>query len=128
MLAHQHRFRGGRGIQRLYKSGVGVRTKSFGLRFYAQPEQPFRAVVVVSRKVHKSAVVRNRIRRRLYEQLRTEYATNMAGTQLLLTVFDASLSVMPTQVLTRELAHLLSKAQATGRPKIKRGIVEAKGE
>ena len=128
MLARQHRFQGSRDIQRLYKTGTGVRTKSLGLRYRNQPGQPFRAVVVVSRKVHKSAVVRNRIRRRLYEQLRKEHGASLGHGQLIISVFDASLATTPSPKLARELSHLLSKAQDSGRPKTNHGIVENTGE
>ena len=111
MLAQNHRFRGSRDIRRLYKTGRGARTKSLGLRYCAQTGQPFRAAVVVSRKVHKSAVVRNRIRRRLYELLRTEYAAHLTGIYLLITIFDPSLATKPSSDVRAELARLLSKAQ-----------------
>ncbi|QQS20192.1 ribonuclease P protein component [Candidatus Saccharibacteria bacterium] len=128
MLASNHRFRGSRDIQRLYKHGAGSRTRLLGLRYRTETDQLFRAAVVVSKKVHKSAVVRNRIRRRLYELLRTDYGVHLKGVELLITVFDASLATMSAKSLKRELANLLSKAQASGRPKTNRGIVEDKGE
>lgn len=47
----------------------------------------YRAAVVVSRKVHKSAVTRNRIRRRLYEILR-QIEGDIAGPyDIVITVF-----------------------------------------
>ena len=128
MLSREHRFRGSRDIQRLYKTGKAVRTKSLGARYLCTLIQPFRAAVIVSRKVHKSAVVRNRIRRRLYELLRTKYAEHLTGGQLLVTVFDASLATAPAQAVERELANLLSKAQEGGRPKGNHDIVRGTGE
>ncbi len=127
MLAQQHRFTGSRAIQRLYRVGQSARTKRLGLRYQTESGQSFRAVIIVSRKVHKSAVVRNRIRRRLYEILRTDYAKHLDGVQLVITVFDVSLATMTAEEVRSELANLLSKAQSGGRPKARRDIVKDTG-
>ena len=82
----------------------------------------------MSRKVHKSAVVRNRIRRRVYELVRTEHAHSLGSTQLSVTVFDASLATAPSSAVRRELASLLSKARVLASPKVERDILKHKGE
>ncbi len=128
MLARHHRFRGSRDIQRLYKNGLSVRTKLLGLRYRVNPERPYHAAVVVSRKVHKSAVVRNRIRRRLYELLRTQQAESIKGAQMIISAFDPSLSITPGPRLEHELSMLLSKARGGGRPKTDHDIVKDTGE
>ena len=128
MLAKYHRFQGSRDIQRLYKAGQTARSKSFSARFRSDPGRPFRVVVIVSRKVHKSAVVRNRIRRRVYELVRTEHAHSLGSTQLSVTVFDASLATAPSSAVRRELASLLSKARVLASPKVERDILKHKGE
>lgn len=67
--------------------------------------------VVVSRKVHKSAVVRNRIRRRLYEVVRRA-EPRMTGP------FDLVFTVFSDQVAELEAAELeflvLSKLEKAG--------------
>lgn len=52
-----------------------------------------RIAVVVSKKVHKSAVGRNRIRRRVYEILR-QHITHFTG------VYDVALIITSSEILT----------------------------
>jgi ribonuclease P protein component len=65
--------------------------------------------VVVSRKVSKSAVVRNRIRRRVYEIVRR--ADNVPpSTDLIFTVFGEQVAELEATKLQATVAELLQKA------------------
>lgn len=99
----------------MYSVGRTVRTRNLSLRYRDKPGDGWRAAVVVSKKVHKSAVVRNRIRRRVYEVLRTEYAGRLNGAEYLLTVHHASLAVAPYGAITRELAALYARTTSGAR-------------
>lgn len=71
MIQSTHRFHGRSSLRFVYQHGRQVRNELLGLRAVRNPrKQTWRAAVVVSRKVSKSAVVRNRIRRRLFEVVR----------------------------------------------------------
>jgi ribonuclease P protein component len=71
MLAKKHRFHGYNSLRAVYQKGQAARVAGITMRVLPNPRRStYRAAVVVSKKVHKSAVVRNRIRRRVYEQLR----------------------------------------------------------
>lgn len=75
----------------------------------------YRAAVVVSRKVHKSAVVRNRIRRRIYEIVRQADSRLTTGRDLVFTVFSDRLADMPAADLSAAIGQLLQKtAEPTG--------------
>jgi ribonuclease P protein component len=56
------------------------------------PRRPYRVAVVVSKKVHKSAVMRNRIRRRVYEVVRRNSQAIAPGTDLIFTVFSETVA------------------------------------
>lgn len=72
MVARQYRFHGYNALKFVYQTGKTARTSSVLLRYGPNPRrQKCRVAVVVGKKVHKSAVVRNRIRRRLYASIRT---------------------------------------------------------
>jgi ribonuclease P protein component len=60
----------------------------------------YRVAVVVSRKVHKSAVVRNRIRRRIYEVVRLNSDPLTQPYDIVLTVFSDTVATIPTTELT----------------------------
>lgn len=110
MIGAIHRFHGRNSLRQVYKHGQSVRAGQMSLR-YLQTEraQGFRAAVVVSRKVHKSAVKRNRIRRRLYGLL-GEY--DPGAYDLVFTVFDSHLADMPADELRSVVMMLLKKSGA----------------
>lgn len=72
--------------------------------------RPYRLAVVVSRKVSKSAVKRNRLRRRLYEAVRTSRVAVPPGTDLVLTVFDERLDEQAPAKLQATIDALLAQA------------------
>ncbi len=79
------------------------------LRFAQRaPGRPYRVAVVVSRKVSKSAVVRNRIRRRIYELVRQSDGI-APGTDLVFTVFDERLGELSATKLQSVVGDLLAK-------------------
>lgn len=68
MLARTNRFHGYKSLNFAYRNGKTVREPRLNLRYAINPRsKSLRVAVVVSRKVNKSAVKRNRIRRRIYD-------------------------------------------------------------
>lgn len=111
MISITHRFHGYNSLRNVYKRGQSVRGSLVSLKFaHRGPERPYRAAVVVSRKVSKSAVVRNRIRRRIYEIVRHSEADITPGTDLVFTVFDEKLAEMAADELEAAISGLLQKA------------------
>lgn len=73
MLAYKNRFHGHGSLRYVYSNGTSVRTQKITVKFVKNPHRKdSRFAVVVSKKVLKSAVGRNRIRRRVYEIIRHE--------------------------------------------------------
>jgi ribonuclease P protein component len=67
-----------------------------------------RIAVVVSKKTAKTAVARTRIRRKVYEIIRTEVLGGFSGSwDAILTVFNAGLAEMPHEELKRKVKALL---------------------
>lgn len=113
MIGLAHRFHGYNSLRNVYKRGQSIRGPLVSLRFSQRgPTSPYRAAVVVSRKVSKSAVVRNRIRRRIYEVVRHNEAGINPGTDLVFTVFDGKLAEMAAEDLQTAIGGLLQKAAA----------------
>lgn len=104
-----------------------VRAQAVSLKFVPNTRrQQYRLAVVVSRKVSKSAVVRNRIRRRLYETVRL-LSTSFTGVfDLVLVVYDEKLADVPTQKMTIEINKLCKKAGIISDGQPVHAIVEAK--
>lgn len=127
MIGRSNRFHGRGSIQRLQRSGKSVRFSAFALRYLSNPKRgSYRLAVVVSRKVSKSAVVRNRIRRRVYECVRILYNDLMAPTDLVIVVYDERIAEVSPDRLRADIAKLLKKARLTSAESDQRAIVESK--
>lgn len=108
MLARQHRLRKSSDILRVYKKGSRAHTAHLlghGLTTHLPIS---RAVVIISKKVDKRAVVRNRCRRRVSEALRAEWPTLTPGFDILITI-KVDIRELPAGELQRELAQLIAK-------------------
>jgi ribonuclease P protein component len=111
MIGRQFRFRGHSSLGFVYKRGTTVRGPLLSLRFTPNSrQQHWRAAVVVSRKVHKSAVVRNRIRRRIYEIVRGELPEDLAPHDLVFTVFSDKVADLPQTELRTSVQQLIKRA------------------
>lgn len=111
MLAKRNRFHGAAALRWVYKGGQQARGRHMAIRVRPQQGSASRVAVVVSRKVSKSAVVRNRIRRRIYEIMRTSLVTQSAGLAVVITVYDESLRTIAVDDIYKEVEYLLSKAR-----------------
>jgi len=111
MISRDNRFHGHNSLRGVYNRGRTVRGPLCALKFApAKTEGTYRAAVVVSKKVSKSAVVRNRIRRRLYELIRTS-ALAAEPYDIVLTVFSDQLADMPAKEVEHIWLGLLNQAK-----------------
>jgi ribonuclease P protein component len=111
MIARSHRFHGLNALRHVYTHGRTVRAPLVAVKFELNPRRSsYRAAVVVSRKVHKSAVVRNRIRRRIYECLRRSEIMIGQPFDIVVTVFSEEVATMASADLEAMLGELWVKA------------------
>lgn len=111
MIAKLNRFHGLGALRGVYKRGQVVRSQTISLKFEKKLNQKsFRLAVVVSKKVHKSAVVRNRIRRRIYEIVRTQTGLKLEGYDFVFTAFSEEVAVIEHSLLQEKIHELLAKA------------------
>ncbi len=110
MLGGIHRFHGQTSLRAVYQRGSTARASLVSLRFTYRSTGPYRVAVVVSRKVSKSAVVRNRIRRRIYEIVRRPATPIAPGTDLVFTVFSDQIAELADAKLRATINQLLQKA------------------
>lgn len=105
MLTKANRFHGHGSLKYLYKNGTAVRSHWITLKYISNPRRKkSRVSVVISKKVHKSAVGRNRIRRRVYEIMRHELP-NFNG------VYDITVIVISSEAITAEHSDLLKNVK-----------------
>ncbi|HEV2402945.1 MAG TPA: ribonuclease P protein component [Candidatus Saccharimonadales bacterium] len=111
MIQQIHRFHGRSSLRYVYQRGRVIRASQWQLRIALNPNnRTYRLAVVVSRKVSKSAVVRNRIRRRLYEAVRCHEALITQPFDLVLVVRDEQLAIMNGQQLIEDVKVILESA------------------
>lgn len=110
MFGKSHRFHGHNSLNKVYAAGKTVRGPNLTLKYSKSvTDKPYRVAIVVSKKVHKSAVVRNRIRRRIYAQVKKYEAVIPAGTDLVFTAYNESLAKMDSSKLASSISDLLKK-------------------
>lgn len=101
MISRKNRFRGHSSLKYVYRNGKTVRGPLCSIRYVTNSKRDeYRLAVVVSKKVHKSAVVRNRIRRRLYEAVRLQAPHIKQPFDLVITVFNAEVATIPADEIT----------------------------
>lgn len=100
MLSFKHRFHGHNSLRYVYKNGTAIRTRFVTLKFTKNVHRKHsRVAIVISKKVLKSAVGRNRVRRRLYEAVRHRLQSITEPTDIVLLVFSSEVATMPAEEL-----------------------------
>ena len=109
MIAQKNRFKGHRSLNFVYRNGKMIRTPMFGLKYAHNPKrQDWRLAVVVSKKTEPSAVKRTRIRRRLYEMVRTHVPADFAHVDMVVTVYDGNIRTIETPKLQNWVSDVLT--------------------
>ena len=111
MLSFHHRFHGHGSLRYVYKNGRVARGRVATIKASVNPrrQQP-RVAVVISKKVTKGAVARNRVRRRLYEVIR-RHLTHLSpqGVDVVFIVTSAEVRSVPAVELERIVVELLKE-------------------
>ena len=110
MLSRKYRFHSRGGVKYTYQKGKTIRTPKLSLVFADNRKHHQRFGVVVSKKILKSAVGRNRIRRRIYEAIRLELPNFTAHRDCLFVVYSKELLKIPFSDLQTLIRQLLSQS------------------
>lgn len=110
MLASKYRFHSRGGVKYTYQKGKTIRSPKLSLIYTANTRGLQRFGVVVSKKVEKTAVGRNRIRRRIYEAIRQELPTYKIKNDCLFIVYSKDLLKIPYTELVALVHSLLEQS------------------
>lgn len=111
MISTLFRFHGHNSLRYVYGNGKAVRSQLFTIKYVVNSHRKHpRFSVVVSKKVIKSAVGRNRIRRRLYEYVRTNMDRLDGVYDIVIICTSAELRTLPYAHISEQLEQLFSKA------------------
>lgn len=110
MLSKKYRFHSRGGVRHTYKQGRTIRNPKISLVFAHNSRGKQRFAVVVSKKVLKSAVGRNRIRRRIYEVIRHELPHIQKPIDCIFTIYTSEIKTLSFPELQHLVSTLLSQA------------------
>lgn len=111
MLSQEYRFHGPNSLRFVYRNGKTVHSGVCKIKYLANPRRKNpRFAIVVSKKVHKSAVGRNRIRRRFYEAIRSQIPNIKPGMDVVVIVVSGEALGMEFDNISRTLRQLFSEA------------------
>ena len=111
MLNKRYRFHSRGGVKYVYQKGKTIRGAKASLVFMPNLRGFTRVAVVVSKKVDKTAVGRNRIRRRVYEVIRTNFDLMPKKMDYIFVIYSKAVKTMPWSELTKTLGELVAEAK-----------------
>lgn len=109
MLSQKYRFHSRGGVRHVYQKGETLRSPLVALIFMPNTRGFQRFSVVVSKKIFKSAVSRNLIRRRVYEAIRLELPEYTTPMDCIFVVHSRNLATMPFRELQDHIHNLLRR-------------------
>jgi ribonuclease P protein component len=107
MLTKEHRFHGPGSLNYAYRRGHTVRSPYCSMKCVSGKYDTYRIAIVVAKKVEKSAPARNRIRRRIYEAIRTQADGLLTNQDIIVSVFDDRFLTMPYQEMADSIRRQL---------------------
>lgn len=113
MISQDYRFHGHGSLNYLHRNGKVARSGHMAIKYVPNSKRDLpRFAVVVSKKVYKSAVKRNRIRRRLYEIIRRFVARkdDIKSVDVMINVYSPEVLNYDPVKLETELIGLLKQA------------------
>jgi ribonuclease P protein component len=111
MLSKRYRFHSRGGVRYTYQHGKTIRDSKISLVFASNIKKRQRFAVVVSKKVLKSAVGRNRIRRRVYEAIRIERSNIQQPVDCIFIIYTKEIATIDFSELRGLIHNLLIEAK-----------------
>lgn len=110
MLSKKYRFHSRGGVKYVYQHGKSIRRPDLSLVFCDNNHKKTRFAVVVSKKVSKTAVGRNRIRRRFYEAIRLNFDKFKKPRDYIFVIYNKKFEHLPFSELQKLLRSLLEES------------------
>lgn len=107
MIPFRNRFHGHNSLRFVYKNGRVVRSRFATIKSITNLNRTeHRIAIIISKKVLKSAVRRNRIRRRIFEYIRNQLPRLNNNYDIAVIVSSSELYSMPYGELSEQLEQL----------------------
>lgn len=111
MLNKKYRFHSRGGVRYVYQKGKTIRSTKMSLVYTPNTKGFTRIAVVVSKKVNKTAIGRNRMRRRVYEVLRKNFNLIPPKTDYIFVIYSRDVLTMPFNELEKLLGSLVAESK-----------------
>ena len=111
MLNKKYRFHSRGGVRYVYQHGKTIRSPKMSLIHTDNSRGFTRFAVVVSKKVEKSAVKRNRIRRRVYEVLRRNFDLIPKKKDYIFVIFSSDVAKIDFNELEKIMGELVEQSK-----------------
>ena len=111
MLNKRYRFHSRGGVRYVYQKGKTIRKAKASLVFADNTRGFTRVAVVISKKVIKSEVGRNRVRRRVYEVIRKNFELLPKKRDYIFVIFSKDVKDMPFAELEKMLGELVAESK-----------------
>ena len=108
MISRIHRFHGHNSVSRV--RGSVLHSKHVSVRYAHNKRKSYRAAAVVSKKIDGRAVTRNRIRRRIYEIIRTSKIIDSLPIDIVVYAKTPDISTVSYDELSKEIIKSLKTA------------------
>lgn len=121
MIPFNNRFHGHSSLSYVYKNGTAIRGHFVTIKYVANSyRNQSRIAVVISKKTLKSAVRRNRIRRRIYEYVRIKLPTFKAVYDIAIIVTSSDFINLTHPEMTKQIDQLFNQAGIIGNYKVEK--------
>lgn len=111
MIPFKNRFHGHNSLRYVYKNGQAFRCRLLTIKIIKNPyRSESRMAVVISKKILKSAVGRNRIRRRVYEYARQKLNRLDQPFDIVFIISSSELLKMPYDDIVKQIDQLFDQA------------------
>ena len=111
MIPFNNRFHGHSSLRYVYKNCKAIHSHSLTIKTAVNSHRKqSRAAVIISRKILKSAVRRNRIRRQLYEYIQAQLPSLNGVYYIVIIVLSAELFSASHDDISKQMAQLFTKS------------------
>lgn len=111
MIIRKNRFHGHHSVSKV--RGSVTHSTNYSIRTAKNNKKDYRLAVVVSKKVDSRAVIRNRIRRRIFEVFRTQGELEGLPIDVVIYIKDSKVAKIPYADFSDEIIKLLKKAKSS---------------
>lgn len=112
MISQKYRFHGHASLKYLLANGINIRGNILSIKIVDNNRRKYsRVAIIISKKVLKHAVDRNRARRRLYEIIRPMISGFNRTVDLAIIIYKPNVTNVPHDELVTEVTKCLQKAE-----------------